>query len=102
MLDFDKLLEAEGKAALKGCDVGFCALGTTRGKSGVVGLCVCCWDMCVRIQSIYLAKSPNTHINGQAGFIKVDHDYVVNAAKAGKARVCSLIDWLNSQSSRIQ
>lgn len=37
MLDFDKLSEAEGKAALQGCDVGFCALGTTRGKSGVVG-----------------------------------------------------------------
>lgn len=44
VLDFDKLLEAEGKAALRGCDVGFCALGTTRGKSGVVGLCVWCWD----------------------------------------------------------
>lgn len=40
MLDFDKLSEAEGKVALKGCDVGFCALGTTRGKSGVVSACV--------------------------------------------------------------
>jgi hypothetical protein len=36
VVDFDKLLEGEGKAAFKGCDVGFCALGTTRGKSGVV------------------------------------------------------------------
>lgn len=37
MLDFDKLLEpGQGSEAFKGCDVGFCALGTTRGKSGVV------------------------------------------------------------------
>ncbi len=54
-MDFDKLLEA--KATFQGADVGFCALGTTRGKSGV------------------------------EGFIKVDHDYVVNAATAAKEAV---------------
>jgi len=49
IVDFDKLDESADK--FKGFDVGFCCLGTTKGKAGV------------------------------EGFIKVDHDYVVESAK---------------------
>ena len=52
MLNFDELLGEAGKAALKGADVGFCALGTTRGKSGVVSksVCVCAFKCsCVSV-----------------------------------------------------
>jgi hypothetical protein len=35
-VDYDRILESSD--AFKGADVGFCALGTTRGKSGVVRL----------------------------------------------------------------
>jgi len=51
-VDFDNL-EAHSEE-FKGHDVGICALGTTRGKSGV------------------------------EGFKKVDHDYIVNSAKLAK------------------
>jgi len=50
IVDFEAL-QAE---AFQGYDVGFCALGTTKGKAGA------------------------------AGFYKVDHDYVVNSAKMAK------------------
>uniref|UniRef100_A0A1I7XU98 Protein HTATIP2 n=1 Tax=Heterorhabditis bacteriophora TaxID=37862 RepID=A0A1I7XU98_HETBA len=52
VVDFDKIDEYGN--ILTGCDVGFCALGTTRSKSGA------------------------------EGFYKVDHDYVVNTAKVAK------------------
>jgi len=52
VVDFDNL--AQHKAAFENCTVGFCCLGTTRGKSG------------------------------KEGFIKVDHDYVVGVAKLAK------------------
>lgn len=107
MVDFDKL--SEEKEAFKGCDVGFCALGTTRGKSGVVRFplyavtcraCVSC-VLCdgdtpnpsptspsfpTGVCSDSPAADPPPTLFGQAGFIKVDHDYVINAAKAAKAR----------------
>ncbi|CAJ0932397.1 unnamed protein product, partial [Mesorhabditis belari] len=53
VIDFEKL--DEHRAAFDGFDVGFCALGTTRAKSG--------------------AK----------GFYRVDHDYIVESAKLAKA-----------------
>jgi len=56
VVDFDNL--AQHKAAFENCTVGFCCLGTTKGKSG------------------------------KDGFIKVDHDYVVGVAKvAGEVGV---------------
>uniref|UniRef100_A0A8R1EJY6 Semialdhyde_dh domain-containing protein n=1 Tax=Caenorhabditis japonica TaxID=281687 RepID=A0A8R1EJY6_CAEJA len=51
-VNFDKL--EENSEDVKGVDVAFCALGTTRAKSGV------------------------------DGFYKVDHDYVLNTAKLAK------------------
>ncbi|CCD66506.1 Protein HTATIP2 [Caenorhabditis elegans] len=51
-VDFDKL--EENAEDIQGVDVAFCALGTTRGKSGA------------------------------DGFYKVDHDYVMSAAKMAK------------------
>jgi oxidoreductase len=56
VVDFDDL--EKHADAFKNFDVGFCCLGTTRGKSGA------------------------------DGFVKVDHDYVVNAAKLAKEGGC--------------
>ncbi|KJH41439.1 hypothetical protein DICVIV_12584 [Dictyocaulus viviparus] len=52
IVDFDTIEQYAD--AFKGMDIGFCALGTTRAKSG------------------------------KDGFYKVDHDYVVNTAKVAK------------------
>ncbi|NP_001089518.1 HIV-1 Tat interactive protein 2 L homeolog isoform X1 [Xenopus laevis] len=49
----------EFSAAFQGHDVGFCCLGTTKAKAG------------------------------QAGFIRVDHDYVLKSAELAKAGGCS-------------
>ena len=38
MVDFDKL--EEHADVFKGIDIGFCSLGTTRGKSGAVNGCI--------------------------------------------------------------
>ncbi|CAC5413515.1 HTATIP2 [Mytilus coruscus] len=48
----------EHKDTFQGLDTGFCCLGTTKGKAG------------------------------KAGFIKVDHDYVVNSAEVAKSVGC--------------
>ena len=50
----------------KNLDVGFCALGTTRAKSGNV-------KFCLSDKSFF-----------QAEYYKIDHDYVVNSAKIAK------------------
>ncbi|CAG7817605.1 unnamed protein product [Allacma fusca] len=65
IVDFDKL-EANHAADFEGYDVGFCALGTTRGKSG------------------------------KDGFHKVDHDYVVGSAKLAKAGGCKHFQLVSS------
>ncbi|XP_014669419.1 PREDICTED: oxidoreductase HTATIP2-like isoform X2 [Priapulus caudatus] len=57
IVNFDKL-ETDHADAFKGYDVGFCCLGTTKGKSGT------------------------------DGFIKVDHDYVMAVARLAKAGGC--------------
>uniref|UniRef100_A0A915DBI6 Protein HTATIP2 n=1 Tax=Ditylenchus dipsaci TaxID=166011 RepID=A0A915DBI6_9BILA len=54
-IDFDNI--EQHKHVFDGAEVGFCCLGTTKGRSG------------------------------KEGFIKVDHDYVVNTAKAAKESV---------------
>ncbi|XP_067656232.1 oxidoreductase HTATIP2-like [Haliotis asinina] len=51
----------------EGLDTGFCALGTTRGKAGT------------------------------KGFVRVDHDYVLNAAEIAKARGCKHFSLVSSQ-----
>ncbi|XP_013789268.1 oxidoreductase HTATIP2-like [Limulus polyphemus] len=56
VVDFEKI-EDYGNA-FQDLEIGFCCLGTTRGKAGV------------------------------DGFIKVDHDYVVNSAKIAKQHGC--------------
>uniref|UniRef100_A0A8C5PLF4 Protein HTATIP2 n=1 Tax=Leptobrachium leishanense TaxID=445787 RepID=A0A8C5PLF4_9ANUR len=56
VVDFEKL--DDYAAAFQGHDVGFCCLGTTKGKSG------------------------------EAGFIRVDHDYVLKSAQLAKAGGC--------------
>uniref|UniRef100_A0A914WA45 Protein HTATIP2 n=1 Tax=Plectus sambesii TaxID=2011161 RepID=A0A914WA45_9BILA len=56
----------EHPQAFEGVDVGFCALGTTRAKAG------------------------------KEGFIKVDHDYIVNSAKVAKAAGCQHFSLISS------
>lgn len=57
VVDYDRILESSD--AFKGADVGFCALGTTRGKSGVVRLaCIasfvlCAWHMQTVFSFVY-------------------------------------------------
>jgi len=59
IIDFEQLANNENTQQLeeifKGHDTGFCSLGTTRGKAGV------------------------------DGFIRVDHDYIMSAAKLAKS-----------------
>jgi len=57
VVDFDSLDEYSD--AFKDINVGFCCLGTTKGKSGA------------------------------AGFYRVDHDYVLNSARIAKDSGCS-------------
>ncbi|XP_045175092.2 oxidoreductase HTATIP2-like isoform X1 [Mercenaria mercenaria] len=57
VIDFDEVEKYADD--FKGCDVGFCCMGTTRGKGGA------------------------------AHFVKVDRDYVVNSAKVAKDAGCS-------------
>ncbi|XP_078405643.1 LOW QUALITY PROTEIN: oxidoreductase HTATIP2 [Cetorhinus maximus] len=57
IVDFEKL--DEYASAFQGHDVGFCCLGTTRGKAGV------------------------------DGFIRVDYDYVLKSAQLAKAGGCT-------------
>ncbi|XP_051885265.1 oxidoreductase HTATIP2 isoform X2 [Pristis pectinata] len=57
VVDFDKL--DDYASAFQGHDVGFCCLGTTRGKAGV------------------------------EGFIRVDYDYVLKSAQLAKAGGCT-------------
>ena len=54
-------------ASFAGADVAFCCLGTTRGKAG------------------------------KDGFVKVDHDYVVNSAKMLKESGCNNYQLLSSK-----
>lgn len=64
VVDFDNL-DAHADA-FKNFDVGYCCLGTTRGRSGA------------------------------AGFYRVDHDYVVNSARLAKDGGCSQFHLLSS------
>ena len=66
VVDFDKLADTAGDA-FKGFDVGYCCLGTTKGKSGT------------------------------EGFIKVDRDYVVESAKLAKQGGCKQFHLLTGQ-----
>merc|ERR1712004_310481 len=63
--DFDKL--EEHKESFNGFNVGYCCLGTTRGKSGA------------------------------EGFYKVDHDYVMNSAQIAKATGLEQFHFVSSQ-----
>ena len=67
VIDFDKI--EEFSESFKGFDVGYCCLGTTKGKSG------------------------------KEGFIKVDHDYVVGAAKLAKEGGCKHFNLVSSNGS---
>ncbi|XP_012938592.1 oxidoreductase HTATIP2 isoform X2 [Aplysia californica] len=65
VVDFENL--DDHKDAFKDLDMGFCCLGTTRGKSGV------------------------------PGFIRVDHDYVLLSAEIAKAHSCKHFSLVSSQ-----
>ena len=67
LVDFEKL--DDFASAFEGFDVGFCCLGTTKGKSG--------------------AK----------GFYRVDHDYVVESAKLAKKGGCKDFHLVTAQGS---
>ncbi|XP_033118537.1 oxidoreductase HTATIP2-like [Anneissia japonica] len=66
IVNFDEL-ESKHEDDFKGYDVGYCCLGTTKGKAGV------------------------------EGFKKVDHDYVVSSAKLAKAGGCKHFNLVTSQ-----
>jgi len=70
VVNFDKLDEFADE--FKGFDVGFIAMGTTRGKEGATG------------------------------FYKVDHDYVMNVAKLAKAGGTSEIHLVSSTGANIE
>ncbi|CAC5397276.1 HTATIP2 [Mytilus coruscus] len=55
------------KEVFDGIDTGFCCLGTTRGKSG------------------------------SEGFVKVDHDYILNSAEVAKEKGCKHFTLVSSQ-----
>ncbi|XP_055343361.1 oxidoreductase HTATIP2-like [Paramacrobiotus metropolitanus] len=67
IVDFDNLDKPEHARMFEGCNHGFCSLGTTRKKEG------------------------------KEGYIRVDHDYVVAAAKAAKAGGCEHFHLVSSQ-----
>lgn len=67
IVNFDNL--NEHAKAFKGFDVGFCCLGTTKGKSGA------------------------------DGFVRVDRDYVVQAAQLAKQEGCKQFHLLTAQGS---
>lgn len=64
VIDFENVDKFEED--FKGCDVGFCCIGTTRGKAG-----------------------PDQ-------FVKVDRDYVVNSARVAKKAGCSHFQLVSS------
>lgn len=64
-MDFEKL--SEYSEAFNGHNVGFCVLGTTRGKSG------------------------------KEGFYRVDHDYIMESAKLAADAGCKHFNLLSSQ-----
>jgi len=64
-IDFDNI--DQHKAAFANCEVGYCCLGTTRGKSGA------------------------------DGFVKIEHDYVVGVAKAAHEQGCKHFAVVSSQ-----
>lgn len=85
MVDFERL--GEHAAAFQGHDVGFCCLGTTRAKAGAVsgeppdprasrGL----------VPSSACPADPA--FPPQDGFIRVDRDYVAQAAELARAGGC--------------
>ncbi|GFS26236.1 oxidoreductase HTATIP2 [Elysia marginata] len=65
VVNFDKL-EEEHADLFTGLDVGFCCLGTTRGRAG------------------------------KEGFVKVDRDYVLATARASKAAGCQQFSLVSS------
>lgn len=65
VVDFEKL--DDYAAAFQGHDVGFCCLGTTRGKAGV------------------------------EGFVRVDRDYVLKSAELARAGGCKHFNLLSSK-----
>ena len=65
VIDFDKI--GEFSDSFQGFDVGYCCLGTTKGKAG------------------------------KEGFFKVDHDYVVESAKLAKEGGCKHFHLVTAQ-----
>ena len=65
IIDFDRI--EDYAQSFQGFDVGYCCLGTTKGKSG------------------------------KEGFYKVDHDYVVECARLAKEGGCKHFNLVSSQ-----
>lgn len=83
MVDFERL--SEHAAAFQGHDVGFCCLGTTRAKAGAVsGTPGEQWPCLLS----HLRRSPSYPLYLQAGFVRVDRDYVAQSAELARAGGC--------------
>lgn len=83
MVDFERL--GEHAAAFQGHDVGFCCLGTTRARAGAVS-----GDpRGSRLSPPLPAPRPaDPPVSPQDGFVRVDRDYVAQAAELARAGGC--------------
>lgn len=103
MVDFERL--SEHAAAFQGHDVGFCCLGTTRAKAGVVSGTPPIpphatsphltpgdggrGPACPRpLPAFSLPSRPSSPLFPQDGFVRVDRDYVAQAAELARAGGC--------------
>ncbi|KAK4819580.1 hypothetical protein QYF61_008257 [Mycteria americana] len=81
-MDFER--RSEHAAAFQGHAVGFCCLGTARAKagaaSGPAGAGV--------LPALSPALSPSSLLYPQDGFVRVDRDYVAQAAELARAGGC--------------
>lgn len=83
MVDFERL--GEHAEAFRGHDVGFCCLGTTRAKAGAVsGTPGGAGALPALSPAALTPLCPHL----QAGFVRVDRDYVAQAAELARAGGC--------------
>lgn len=90
MVDFERL--GEHAAAFQGHDVGFCCLGTTRAKAGAVsGDPPDPWASrgpTCPVPCLPAACPADPRVPPQDGFVRVDRDYVAQAAELARAGGC--------------
>lgn len=89
MVDFDHL--ENYKEIFQDIECGFCCLGTTRAASGAVKIC-----------SVFIFLNKITCFVCfvlKEGFVKVDHDYVVNTAKVAHESGCKRFSIITAENA---